>query len=407
MAAGMKVSIVAGGTGGHIFPAMTLEKELKKNKAVKKVTLLATTTSLSKKVLKGREKDVVSIPSQGFVGKSFYKKILAIAYALRGLFSSFMLLKKERPDLACGFGGYGTLTYLLVCYMKRIPFILHEQNIIPGRVTRFLSKFAKEILISFPDSEKFLPPKKTFFIGNISREDFVDYHRTLNKSGYEPENKKTIVIVGGSQGSHFLNRNLPGALLKILNDFPKLSIVHITGEKGKRSVEDMYNSLYGISKDIIASEAIQHQLPGVVSEWQSNSHRVNVIDFSVNMLSLLKDARLVISRAGATILSEISLCGTPCILIPFAASADNHQYHNALWFRERAAALLIEEINFTDNFFYQSMRDLLNSPYKLKKMSSALLSLACPHAAKLAAVEVIAMKHQQFGVSSKQSNSQK
>jgi len=215
MAKHIKIALIAGGTGGHIFPAMALQNELKKNSAIKKAEL-------------------ISISSHGFIGKRFYKKILALISAIGGLFRSIMLLKKERPDLSCGFGGYASFAYLFACYMRGVPFILHEQNLIPGRVTRFLSRFSKEVLISFPDSKDLLPPGKTVFTGNLCREDFVNYHRSLNTSGYEPENKKIILVVGGSQGSHFLNQNVPGPLLKILSDFPELSIVHISGKKEKK-----------------------------------------------------------------------------------------------------------------------------------------------------------------------------
>jgi len=359
----VKIALVAGGTGGHIFPAMALEKELTKNESVKNITFLATTTSLSRRVLKKRKGDLISIPSHGFIGKRFYEKVLAIAYVLGGLFRSLILLKKEMPDVACGFGGYGTFAFLLMCYIRRIPFILHEQNLIPGRVTRFLSRYSKEVLISFPDSQDRLPFRKAFFTGNLCQEDFVTYHRSLPNFGYEPENKRLIIVVGGSQGSHFLNQNLPRMLLKILSDFPELSLIHISGEKERKSLK----KIYGVKNS-----------------------RVEVLKFSLDMLRLLKEARLVISRAGATILSEISLCGVPSILIPFAKSSDNHQYHNARWFRERGAALLIEEVNFTEEFFYCSVRDLLHSHSQLKKMSSVLLSLAQPDATKLAAERLMA-----------------
>ncbi len=358
----LNVALVAGGTGGHIFPAMALARELKKNEMVKKVTFLATTTSLSKWVLEKEKGEVIFIPSHGFIGKNFHKKILAVISAAAGIFRSLALVRKELPDVACGFGGYGAFPFLAACYMRGIPFILHEQNLIPGRATRFLSRFAKEVLISFPDSKNLISSKKTFFTGNLCREDFTQYHHSLNNYAYEPENKNSILVVGGSQGSHFLNKNLSGVLLKVLDKFPELSIVHITGTKEKESVKDAYGL---------------------------NNARVTVMDFSLDMLKLFKQARLVISRAGATVLSEICLCGIPSILIPFAASADNHQYYNALWFRERGAALLMEEKNFTEDFFYAAVIDLLSSSSQLKKMSSALIKLARPDAPQLAAERIL------------------
>jgi UDP-N-acetylglucosamine--N-acetylmuramyl-(pentapeptide) pyrophosphoryl-undecaprenol N-acetylglucosamine transferase len=373
----MKITLVAGGTGGHIFPALALENELRKNGQVKKVAFLTTTTPLSKMIIEKNE-NIIRIPSYGFIGKSFYKKILALIFAAGGVFSSLRLLKKELPDAVCGFGGYSAFPYLAACYMRGIPFILHEQNLIPGRVTRFLSRFSKEVLISFPDSKKLLPPGKIFFTGNLCKGEFVRYHRSLSSSGYEPENKKLILIVGGSQGSYFLNRNLPASLLKILNDFPELSLVHIAGEKEKESVKDMYKSI---------------AWKFLFSGGSQSLDRIRVIGFSPDMLSLLKEARLVISRAGATILSEICLCGVPAILVPFAESSDNHQYHNAVWFKERAAAVVMEERNFREEFFYNTAKGLLASSSGLKTMSGALLKLARPDAAKLAAERMFFLCH--------------
>lgn len=361
MAKDIKIILVAGGTGGHIFPALALEEELRKNGAVKKVTLMATTTALSRWVLEGR-KDIACIPSRGFVGKAFHKKILAIFFVIAGLFRSLILLKKEMPDITCGFGSYGTFAFFLACCIRRVPFIVHEQNLIPGMATRVLSRFSKETLVSFPDSSDLLPRGKTFFTGNLCREEFVQYHRSLKDRGYEPGEKRLILVVGGSQGSHFLNQNLPEMLLRILDDFPGLSLTHISGEKEREIVEDAYSS---------------------------KNHVVKVISFSLDMLSLFKEARLVISRAGATILSEICLSGTPPILIPFGESADNHQYYNAVWFRDRGGAFVIEEKNFTEDFFYSSLCDLLSSPLKLKDMSSSLLKLARPDATRLAVERVL------------------
>jgi UDP-N-acetylglucosamine--N-acetylmuramyl-(pentapeptide) pyrophosphoryl-undecaprenol N-acetylglucosamine transferase len=356
----MKIAVVTGGTGGHIFPALSLEKELKKNPYVEKIIFVAAATSLSKWVLEKR-RDIVSIPSRGFVGKRFHEKILAVALILAGLFKSLLLLKRENPDIACGFGGYGTLPFFLACRFLRIPFVLHEQNLIPGRSTRFLSRFSKEVLISFPETKYPLPNAKTVFIGNLPREDFIHYHYSLKSSGYKPEDKKLVLVIGGSQGSRFLNQNAPRPLLKILNDFPDLSIVHISGEREQKAVETLYR----------------------------NEARARVMGFCLDMLSLFKQARLVISRAGATILSELSLCGVPSILIPFAKSADNHQYHNALWFRERGGCLLIEERDFTESFFYNTVRDLLKTPSQLVKMSEVLVSLARPDATKNAVERIL------------------
>lgn len=362
----LKVAVATGGTGGHIFPAMALEEELKKNRLVKEVNLFAAATPLSGWILENRKGDIVHIPSTGFIGKKFHSKISAIVYALKGMVKFFIILRKELPDVACGFGNWGTIPFFLVCYMYRIPFILHEQNLIPGRTTRFLSIFSRKILVSFPDSRKFLPYRKTFLTGNICRREFVDYHMSL-RGRYSAWIKKHILVVGGSQGSHFLNTNLPGALLKILEDFPPLSLVHISGKRDMEMVRYMY---------------------------RQEGLRVMVIDFTQDMLEFLKKSFLVVSRAGATILSEICLCGTPPILIPFAESSDSHQYYNALWFRKRGAALVIEEKNFTEEAFYNMVRDLLRSPSQLEEMSERLLELAHPDAARLAVEEILKCSNQ-------------
>ena len=264
--------------------------------------------------------------------------------------------------MACGFGGYGSVAFLLACRLKGVPFVLHEQNLIPGRATRFLSKWAREVLISFPESVDYLPPDKSFFSGNPCREEFINFHRLLGDTGYEPGAKKVILVVGGSQGSHFLNQNLPGPLLRILDDFPGLCLVHLCGRKERGEVRNRY---------------------------ASRASRVEVIDFSLDVSKWLKEARLVVSRAGATILSEIGLMALPAILIPFARAADNHQYYNALWFKERGAAAMVEEADFTGDYFYGLLKELLNSPAKLKEMSASLIKLARPDAAKIVADRII------------------
>lgn len=352
----LKVVIAAGGTGGHIFPGLALEQELRKNRQIEKIIFLAAATPSSGWILQERKNEIIIIPACGFIGKRVYKKVLAAIFSIMGLVKSLVLIKRESPDLAFGFGSYSVFPFLLACYIRGVPFILHEQNIIPGRTIRLFSRLAREVLISFPDSEKFLPHGKTFFAGNICRESFINYRRSLGESGYEPEDKKCILVIGGSQGSHFLNKNLPGVLLNVLKNFPELSLVHISGIREKKMVEDMYGK----------------------------NAAVKVLDFSDDMINLLRDCRIVITRSGATILSEISMCGVPAILIPFKESADNHQYYNALWYKERNASVLIEENDFSESFLNDILTDFLRSPLKLKKMSAEMLKLSCPDAVRLA-----------------------
>lgn len=351
----MTIFLVTGGTGGHIFPALAVEKELRRE-GIEKIKLMAATTPLASWILKGYKDNIILLPGQGFMGKGIGPKIKFLAYFMLGLLRSFILIKKEKSHLACGFGGYGSLAFLLACYFRRIPFMMQEQNLIPGRTTRFLSRLAKETLISFPESKLYLPKAKTFFSGNPCRQEFIEAHQSLAKSGYEPEKRKLLLIVGGSQGSHFLNTKLPPPLLRLLSDFPDLRIVHLCGQREKEEVREAYTG---------------------------STSRVEVIDFSFNILNWLKEAQLVISRSGATILTEISLAGVPVILIPFAAAADNHQYYNALWFSQKGAAVMVEEKGFTVASFYLLLKDFISSPARLKDMSASLIKLAQPNAAKV------------------------
>lgn len=354
----MKIALIAGGTGGHIFPALAVEKELK-NRGIEKLIFLVSATSLASWIL---TPEMISLPRGGLMGKGVVEKTKGLISIIQGLFKSLKLIEKEQPGMACGFGGYGSVAFLLACRLKGVPFILHEQNLLPGRATRFLSKFAQEVLISFPESVDYLPLNKTFFSGNPCRKEFANYHQSLGNSGYEPKAKKIILVIGGSQGSHFLNQNLPGPLLRFLDDFPDLTLVHLCGQKEREEVSKKY---------------------------LSRASRVEVIDFSPDVSKWLKEARLVISRAGATILSEICLMAVPAILIPFARAADNHQYYNALWFKERGGAAIIEEANFSGEYFYHLLKELLDSPARLKEMSASLIKLAKPDAAKIMADRIL------------------
>ena len=347
----MRMMITGGGTGGHLFPGVAVAEEVLHSVARSKVLYVSTDRETDSKVLKDRSFPFVALKSQGIKGKSLVKKLAALFALPMSLWDAWGIISKFRPDVVLGVGGYVTGPVLLAAWLKRIPTCIHEQNSVPGLANRILAKIVRKIFISIPGSEKCFPAKKCVYTGNPVRKEV----RAL--AGGEKRNESfTLVVMGGSLGAHSINTMMIEGVRLIKRTPPTgMNIIHQTGRQDTQKVREAYEEA------------------GIPAK---------VASFFTQMPFVLAKADLVVARAGATSLAELTVMGKPMILVPYPYAADNHQEVNADWLVEAGAAIKCNESETTGMDLAKVILDLAENDSKREKMANMAHKLGEPNAAK-------------------------
>ncbi len=357
----MKILIAAGGSGGHIFPALALSQELNKRKDVE-IIFVASRRALDRKILKKApfKKIFLSINPMPY-GLNF-KIVPFVIKFICDLFISGFILGVERPKIAVGFGGYTAGAILMLAAVMGIKTIIHEQNLVPGRANRLLDRFADVAATSFEDSKIYFKKAIVVFTGNPLRENiiFADKKNISKFSGFD-ENKFTILVMGGSQGAQSLNRLVSGAIKGLEDDIKKnLQIVHITGSKDFDIISNIY---------------------------KENRILAKTFSFIENIHDAYRITDLAISRSGAAAVFELSLYGKPMILIPYPFKKNNQRF-NARYFADKEAAIYREEDSLDSKDLRNLIRDVMGNKDKLNRLSENAKRLSLPDAAERLANEV-------------------
>ena len=314
-----KIIFSTGGTGGHIFPAVNLMKHFSE----KGYEVLIVTDNRGNNFIKETsEFKSYILKTSTLTNKSFIKKIFSIFIIFYSMMKSIIILKKEKPDLIFGFGGYVSFPISFVSNFLKVPLLIYENNMILGRANRYLSKFSKKILIAKKIATNF-PKKyetKTYEVGHILNKDIINalpLAKDKNKSNF------TILVLGGSQGAEIFGTIIPPTIAKA----KKL----------------------GYEIDII-QQCLFDQKDSISSFYDKNNIKNYIFDFDKNILKLILRADLAISRCGASTTSELTHTITPFIAVPLPKSIDNHQYLNAKYYEKKGCCTILEQKNFnTDN----------------------------------------------------------
>ena len=315
----MKYAVIfSSGTGGHVYPALRLAEDLIKEKY--KIIWVGTVNGLENTVVKNDSISIKHISATGFRGKKLLTKFMSIFLLFKSIYESYKILKNIKPDIVIGFGGYVSISGALVSFLLRIPFVIHEQNAIAGSANHLSFYFANRVYETFPGSfAKF--NNKIIHTGNLVRNKFLN---CKNPEEIYSENifHLKILVLGGSQGSSFINKTLPFAI----SHFPKdiVEVKHISGVGKSENIQEKYDS-YGIS--------------------------AKVIEYSDDINKLFDWSSLIVCRAGSTTISELASIGRACILIPFPNATDNHQLKNAEYLSDNSAAITLQQTDdFIENF---------------------------------------------------------
>ena len=343
------ILILAGGTGGHIFPAEAFAILCKKNKD--NIHWIGTNRGLEKQITQKHNINFIEIKFNGLKGKSLLK---FIKFPISLIFNIIIIkknLKKIKPDITISFGGYSTVPGAIASYLNKTPIILHEQNAKLGRANKFISYFAKKHTSAYESVFPIKYLKTSKIIGNPLREDFI-----INKNKkYKNNNQTNILILGGSLGARFLNNLIPNIINNLNINSKNLNIIHQTGKYNFNSTQELYKKI-NINKNI----------------------KINIKPFIDDISHYYKLADIIICRAGALTVSEVSLFGIPAIYIPYPFAMDNHQWHNAQPLVKNKAAFCLEEKDIKQNnkIIINIINQMLNNPDMLNNMHENAINFA-------------------------------
>lgn len=348
----MKVIISAGGSGGHIYPALGIINKIVEMNKDAKILYIGTTNRMESTLIPELGIDYVGVDMQGFSKKNLFNNVKTIKMFLVAIKKCKSIIKSFNPDVVIGVGGYITAPVIYSAKKLGYKTIIHEQNSIPGKSNRFLSKYADKIMVSMKESMKYFDKKKTIFTGNPRSEEIIKV-KAVNKLDMGLSlSKKLIIIVMGSQGSFTINNTLKETLP--LFKEKSYEVLLITGKK-----------YYDSYKNVIVPS------------------NVKIVPFLENMLNVLKKTDLIVTRAGASTVAEITSIGIPSILVPSPYVANNHQYYNAKELFDEGAAEIILEKDFSTMVLIDAIDRILVDEKKYASMHEAALKFAIPNSGKL------------------------
>ncbi|MEN2995125.1 MAG: undecaprenyldiphospho-muramoylpentapeptide beta-N-acetylglucosaminyltransferase [Thermodesulfovibrio sp.] len=350
----MRVIIAGGGTGGHLFPGIALAETLIEKYPDAKVVFIGTQKGIEAKVIPKTGYELIFISVQGFVGKSLIEKAEAIKSLLKSIFESKNIIKSFSPDIVFGVGGYASFPIVLIAALSKIPTIILEQNTIPGLANRILGKFASAVAITYPETIEYFKKEKTYLTGTPIRKKILEGNRSKAIKLFSlEENRTTILILGGSLGARKINKAMTEALSYLIPLKDSIQIIHQTGEYD-------YN--------------------WVLKEYKNFPFKANVFPFIYNMVEAYSVADLVVSRAGASTVAELTALGKASILIPYPYAAYNHQEMNARRLLSRGACDLILDRELNGEILAKKIIKILEKPDTIRDMEIASLSFGKPNA---------------------------
>lgn len=352
-----------GGTGGHLFPGIAVAQQLKQRHPAARIVFVGSTRAIEATIINHDEYGFEhrTIPAEPL--PTLRKNPLRFFWRnWKSWRTAARILRELRPDAVIGLGGFASAPVVWAASRMRIPVILLEPNVIPGRTTRWLSRFARSVCVSFEETRLQLPRAYQIVVtGNPIRPEIAAVeliNSTENRLNEQMESKPSLLILGGSQGADSLNEAVLAAVRELRDSFIGWNIAHQSGPRQKDLVRQSYDQM-GLSASVEA--------------------------FFSDMSKRYSSASLVISRAGATTLAELACAGVPMILLPYPHAMDDHQHANAQSFVDGNAAILVKHASqpaTTAGELVNALRQLLEDSDRRTRMGIAAKQLARPDAAK-------------------------
>lgn len=340
-----QVLIAAGGTGGHVFPALAVAEELRERGY--QVSWLGTPERLEARVVPAAGYDFYTVPQQALRGRGWRGLLAAPVRLACSIRQCARLLRQLQPDLVLGFGGYTAGPAGVAAWLQRRPLIIHEQNAAPGLTNKLLARIARHTLLGFPVAQSALAGGQV--VGNPVRPAIAQLAKEPVKTAEAPFR---LLVLGGSLGARRLNQVIPAALAAWQG--PPVQVQHQCGAGWQAETAELY---------------------------QATAVAAEVVEFITDMASAYRQADLVVCRAGALTVSELSCAGVPALLVPYPHAVDDHQYLNAGVLSESGAAIRMRQTEFTPGAVAAWLQKLLAEPAQLQTMGQRAREQASARAA--------------------------
>jgi UDP-N-acetylglucosamine--N-acetylmuramyl-(pentapeptide) pyrophosphoryl-undecaprenol N-acetylglucosamine transferase len=345
----LRIVIAGGGTGGHLYPGIAVARELQRRRPETVVTFAGTARGLESRVVPREGFDLDLLRSAGLKGMSITSMTRGLALLPLSGVDAWRILSRRKPQLVIGVGGYSSGPVVLLAAMRRIPTLLLEQNAVPGLTNRLLARMVSAAAVTFESTVSFFG-RRGFVTGNPVRPEFFDSTPAVTHDG-----PPRILIFGGSQGAHAINVAMVEAAPRLAAYPGGLAITHQTGERDVELVRDAYGRA-GLA--------------------------ARIEPFLFAMDREMKSADVIICRAGATTLAELTAAGRPALLVPLPTAADDHQRKNAEVLAAAGAAEVVDQQKLTGEVLANLIAELASSPARRDAMSAAARRLARPNAAR-------------------------
>jgi UDP-N-acetylglucosamine--N-acetylmuramyl-(pentapeptide) pyrophosphoryl-undecaprenol N-acetylglucosamine transferase len=346
----MRIVIVGGGTGGHLYPGIAVAQELKRWDPRARIMFIGSRGGLERDIVVREGYRHFEITSSGLARRQWREQVLAVGHLLQGFGETVRVLRREQPQVILGLGSYVSGSAMLAAGALGIPRLIHEQNVIPGLTNRLLGHIVNRVAVSFAESVAHFPKGKAVVTGNPVRPAICQ----IRGRAHEPNGRFHLLVFGGSQGAHHLNMAMLEALPQLVDIQDNLWTVHQTGPNDFATVQKTY---------------AEGGYPGVIHAYIQD------------MATEYRAADLVICRAGATTIAELTAIGKAAVLVPFPYATNNHQEHNARSLAGVGAAELIQDQMLSGSFLAARIRHYLLHPEEVADMASRCLALGKPDAA--------------------------
>lgn len=350
---GVKTMMIAGGgTGGHIYPAIAIARAWQERDPSRRVVFVGTEKGLEKTIVPKAGFPLEFISVGGLKGKGGLDLVRNLARLPLGFIQAWRVVGRHAPSIVLGVGGYSSGPVLAAAAMRGIPTMIHEQNAYPGLTNRMLAKIVRAVAVAFGDALPRLKRADGVVTGNPIRKEFFEARRPAASPGAP----KRLLIFGGSQGSRILNDTMIGALLFMARLRDQLEIVHQTGPNELEKVKKAYQA--------------------------SPFPQAKVVAYLDPIVGEIAAADVVVSRAGAMTIGELSAIGRAAVLVPFAAATNNHQELNARVVEAAGGAVVITEKELTPERLAAVVAEIISDPQAAARMGEASRTLAAPDASR-------------------------